>query len=78
MGAACGARDKYEVWSCPVLSCPVQQDDQDHHYHHDDHDNGDHGNHEEVGSYMSKLEVVHKEAGGCTQGSWRLSLNCSN
>ena len=34
-----------------VLSCPV----------HDHHDCGDH---EEVGSYMRKLEVVHKEVGG--------------
>ena len=23
--------------------------------------------------FVSKLEVVHKEIGGCTQGSWRLS-----
>ena len=24
-------------------------------------------------TYTKKLEVVHKEVGGCTQGSWRLS-----
>ena len=25
----------------------------------------DHGDHEEVGGYMRKLEVVHKDVGGC-------------
>ena len=33
----------------------------------------DNGDDEEVGSYMKKVEVVHKEVRGCTQGSWRLS-----
>ena len=47
------------VPSRPVPSCPV---------HHD------HVDHEEVGSYTRKLEVVHKEVGGCTQGSWRLYI----
>ena len=61
------------------LSCPVHQDlhvHKDHHDQHDHHDRGDHddnGDHVEVGGYMRKLEVVHKEVGGCTQGSWRLS-----
>ena len=45
-----------------VLSCPV----------HDHHDCGDH---EEVGSYMMKLEVVHKEVGGCLI-SYNLRLAC--
>ena len=39
-----------------------------HHNHHDYYDHGDHddhGDHEEVGSYIRKLEVVHKEVGGC-------------
>ena len=43
------------------------------HYDHGDHD--DHGNHEEVGSYMRKLEVVHKEVGGCLI-SYNLQLAC--
>ena len=53
-----------------------RHDHHDHHDQHDHHDRGDHDDHcdhEEVGSYMRKLEVVHKEDGGCTQGSWRLS-----
>ena len=68
---------KCPVLSCPVLSCPVLSC----YNHHDQHDNQDHGNgdHEEVGSYMRKLEVGHKEVGGCLisynlqKRSWRLS-----
>ena len=77
------------VPSRPCL-CPVHHD---HHVHHDQldhHDRGDHddnGDHDDVGTYMRKgswrlytrkLEVVHKEVGGCLisynlrQGSWRL------
>ena len=56
------------VQSRPVPSHPVPRPVQ-----HDHHDRGDH---EEVGSYMRKLEIVHKEVGGCTQGSWRLSDHC--
>ena len=61
------------------MTCPVHQDlhvHEDHHDQHDHHDRGDHddnGDHEEVENYMRKVEVVHKEVGGCTQGSWRLS-----
>ena len=33
----------------------------DQHDHHDRGDHDDHGDHEEVGSYMRKLDVVHKE-----------------
>ena len=47
------------VLSCRVLSCPNYHDHHDHHNHHV------RGDHEEVGSYMRKLEVVHKEVGGC-------------
>ena len=36
-----------------------------HHDHHDRGDHDDHGDHDEVGSYMRKLEDVHKEVGGC-------------
>ena len=58
-----------------------QQDNDDH---HDDHDHGkhdahadhdDHGDHEEIGGYMKKLEVVHKEVGGCLI-SYNLQLAC--
>ena len=41
--------------------------------YHDCGDHDDHDDHEEVGSYMRKLEVVHREVGGCIQGSWGLS-----
>ena len=51
---------------CPVSPvCPDHHDQHDHHDHHDDGDHDDNGNHEEVGGYMRKLEVVHKEVGGC-------------
>ena len=67
------------VPSRPVQSRPVHPDHHDHHDHHDQHDQhdrGDHddnGDHEEERSNMRKLEVAHKEVGGCAQGSWRLS-----
>ena len=47
----------------------------DHHDHHDQHDQHDHGDHEEVGSYMRKLEVVHKEVGGNLVRSLRIDNN---
>ena len=28
---------------------------------------------EQFDGFMRKLDVVHKDVGGCTQGSWRLS-----
>ena len=54
------------VLSCTVLSCPVQRDRGDH---------DEHGNNEEVGSYMRKLEVAHKEVEGYLI-SYNLRLAC--
>ena len=42
---------------------PSRPDHHDHHNHHDHHDHGDNDDHEEVGGYMRKLKVVHKEVG---------------
>ena len=46
-----------------------------HHLDHDDHlEDDDHLDHDELMTIsVRKLEVVHKEVGGCTQRSWRLS-----
>ena len=60
-------QDDTIVLSCPVLSCS--------HVHHDHHDHHDRGDYEEVGSYMTKLKVVHKEVGGCLI-SYNLQLAC--
>ena len=49
----------------PVQSRPVR----------DHHDLGNHDDDEEVGSYKRKLEVVHKEVGGCLI-SYNLQLAC--
>ena len=49
------------------FACPVHHDHHvyhDFHNQHDHHDHNHHGDHEEVGSYMRKLEVIHKEVGG--------------
>ena len=43
--------------------------------HHDRGNHDDNGDHEEVGSYMRKLEVVHKVVGGCLI-SYNLRLAC--
>ena len=63
------------VLSCPVLPCPDHHDHYVHHDHHDFGDNDDHGNHEEVGGYVRKLKVVHKEVGGCLI-QYNLQLAC--
>ena len=47
----------------------------DHLDHHNHHDHNDHGEPEELGGYMRKLEVVHKEVGGCLI-SCNLQLAC--
>ena len=47
----------------------------DHHDHHDHCNHDDHGEHEEVGGYKGKLEIVHKEFGGCLI-SYNLQLAC--
>ena len=58
---------------CPVCpGCPVCPDDHDDHDYHDDDDHLDHDELTTI-KFVRKLEVVHKEVGGCTQGSWRLS-----
>ena len=50
-----------------------------HHLHHLDHDDhledDDHLDHDELMTikFVRKLEVVHKEVGGCTPGIWRLN-----
>ena len=66
---------KFKYQFCPVLSCPDHHDHYVHHDHHDFGDNDDHGNQEEVGGYVRKLKVVHKEVGGCLI-RYNLQLAC--
>ena len=45
-----------------------------HHHDHDDHlEDDDQLDHDELITikFVRKLKVVHKEVGGCTQGSWQ-------
>ena len=68
------ASHKLPVPSRPVPSCPVLFC-HDHCNHDDQGDHDVHGDHEEVGGWKRKLEVVHKEVGGCLI-SYNLQLAC--